>query len=102
MRQAPETVRDRMHRLQGLGNIIINRATHYSVVTVLNWDVYQSEDQGTPPTNRQPTATDKKVKKKSKTTSSKPTSKIEHGKAALDGGFPDVRNTAGGKIPWVQ
>lgn len=52
MRQSPETVRDRMHKLQGLGNISIKPATHYSIVTVLNWDVYQTEKSR----DRQPTA----------------------------------------------
>lgn len=36
-----ETVRDRMMRLKRLGMIAIQPAAHYSVVTVVNWALYQ-------------------------------------------------------------
>lgn len=46
----PSSVRNRMLRLQRMGNIEVKANTHYSVVTVNNWKVYQhtSHEDGQP------------------------------------------------------
>jgi hypothetical protein len=53
---APTTVRDNMKKLVALGNIVMQSATHYSLVTVCNYDTYQNGDSDDRQTNRQPTA----------------------------------------------
>lgn len=42
----PSSVRNRMQKLEKVGNLDIEVDTHYSVVTVCNWDNYQSCDDG--------------------------------------------------------
>lgn len=67
------TVHDRMKRLQELGCIDIKPDTHFSIVRVVNWGLYQADgDDARHPTdtqatgNRHPTDTNKNVSKGSK------------------------------------
>ena len=60
------TVQERMRRLEAMGTIKIESGTHYSIVTICQWDTYQNEDAETrQPTgnqaagNRQPSGTEK-------------------------------------------
>jgi len=76
----PSSVRDRMRKLADLSNLTIQPDTHWSIVTICNWDRYQNDESDprqatrhptdTQPTpNRHPTDTDKKeenVKKEKK------------------------------------
>lgn len=74
LRMKPSSVHDRMEKLRDMQNIVIQPNTHYSVITVCNWETYQSgrdevrhhtrQASDTQPTpNRHPTDTNKKVKK---------------------------------------
>lgn len=60
------TFRDRLSRLELMGNIDIKPGTHFSTVTICNWGDYQSVNGTKPTTKRQPTDTDKNVKNKNK------------------------------------
>jgi hypothetical protein len=67
------TLTDCMIWLKNNETIDINPTTKYSVVTIINWAFYQSEDLQTdnkPTTNRQQTDTNKKVKNKKNNISS--------------------------------
>jgi hypothetical protein len=59
LRTAGVTVADRLAKLEKLGNIVIQPVTHYSVVTICNWETYQRNynevPSGNPSGNRQPT-----------------------------------------------
>jgi len=85
----PSSVRDRMRKLADLSNLTIQPDTHWSIVTICNWDRYQNDESDprqatrhptdTQPTpNRHPTDTDKKEenvkkeKKEKKTSPAKP------------------------------
>jgi len=68
LRMKPSSVQDRMKKLQNLQNLDIQSNTHYSIVTICNYDYYQNlenyKGQATrqptvnqPSTNRQPTVT---------------------------------------------
>jgi hypothetical protein len=57
LKLAPETVRDRMKKLQQWGYIDIKPATHFSVVTICDWQSYRPRLDDNPPPNRQATAT---------------------------------------------
>lgn len=63
---AATTVRDRMRVLQKMRIIAARPATHFSVISIVNWGSYQNAEDSTrqaiPPPNRHPTATDKNVK----------------------------------------
>ncbi len=41
LHMAPGTVRNRMQKLQEMGNVDIQPDSHYSIVTIINWDRYQ-------------------------------------------------------------
>ena len=63
------TLYDRMKKLEKAQNIAMQPYTHYTIVSVLNWDTYQVCDKiantqvaNQPPTNRQPTNTNKNDK----------------------------------------
>jgi hypothetical protein len=43
LRQPPKSCEHRLHRLADLQFLTIQIATHYSVVTICNWSLYQSE-----------------------------------------------------------
>lgn len=71
LKMKPSTFRDRLKRLERMGMISILPATHYSKVSIVKWDAYQTDEEvGRQPTvnqpsaNRQPTATNKKVSSK--------------------------------------
>ena len=70
----PASVARRMKKLQTLGNVSIKPSTHYSIITICNYNDYQAEDSESDQaseqpssnqvaTNEQPTSTEKKVKK---------------------------------------
>jgi hypothetical protein len=50
----PSTVRNRMAKLKKLGNLNIKKDTHFSVVSVVNWNSYQSshKDEDSQPDNQ--------------------------------------------------
>ena len=41
LNMAPSTVRNRMAKLKKLGNLDIQEDTHFSIVSIVNWDSYQ-------------------------------------------------------------
>ena len=42
LRMKPSSVRNRMEKLKNMRNLDIQTDTHYSIVTICNWDSYQS------------------------------------------------------------
>jgi hypothetical protein len=57
------SVRDRMNKLEAMQNIARQPATHYTIVSIINWESYQSQEEidagqtaNHPPGNRQATA----------------------------------------------
>lgn len=73
LRMKPSSVHDRIQKLRDMQNIVIQPDTHYSIITITNWELYQIKEdhrqQATrqasnnqPTTNQQPTNTDKNVK----------------------------------------
>jgi hypothetical protein len=60
------TLYDRMLTLKKLKMVVTQPGTHYSVITIVNWDSYQNEEeadrQATRIPTRHPTGTDKNVK----------------------------------------
>ena len=73
----PSSVNDRMKKLQKLENLVMQPGTHFSVVTICNWALYQGDESKTQhPTQhasntqatgkQQATDTDKTVKKEKK------------------------------------
>jgi hypothetical protein len=70
LRMKEGTVYDRMLKLGQMQNLLIESNTHYSIVTVCNYDAYQfsntEEATGNPTTNQQPTNTDNKENKVNK------------------------------------
>ena len=40
----PSTLYKRMQKLENIGNINIQSNTHYSIVSICNWDIYQNKD----------------------------------------------------------
>jgi hypothetical protein len=79
------TVQDRMKRLESMQNIVMQSVTHYSLVSVVNWALYQggsvesvTQPVNHPSTNRQPSVTNKndkndKKKERARATFQKPT-----------------------------
>ena len=57
------TVYDRMLKLESMRNLATIPASHYSVVTILNYDTYQGGKHDVPTPNQHPTNTNKNVKK---------------------------------------
>ena len=55
LRMKPSSVRDRMKKLKNMQNIDIKPDTHYSVVTVCNYDSYQNKKTSIQQATRQPT-----------------------------------------------
>jgi hypothetical protein len=70
LKMSEGTVRGRMGKLANMQNLVIESATHYSIVTVLNYRPYQdftdTKAPGNSPTNRQPTATNNNVNNENK------------------------------------
>jgi DNA-binding transcriptional MocR family regulator len=63
------TVQDRMKKLERMQNIVMQSVTHYSLVSVVNWALYQGDSVepvtqpvNQPSTNRQPSVTNKNDK----------------------------------------
>jgi hypothetical protein len=67
------TTHDRLKKLERLGNLATQSTPHYTIVSICNWESYQEIENtindvfrqptaNQPPTNRQPTATDKNDK----------------------------------------
>jgi len=70
LKEKPTTIRRRIKKLEELGNISLKSDTHYTVISVCNWELYQSDDKkngqatDTQMTgNGHPNDTNKKVKK---------------------------------------
>lgn len=64
-------VRTRLQVLEKLQNVTIRTTKRFSVITVINWDIYQGQDEKRPserPTDDQQTTTNKKGKKEKNTT----------------------------------
>ena len=60
LRMKPSTVADRIKKLKNMKNIDIQPDNHYSIISIVNWDVYQADDAYArqpiqQATNRQPT-----------------------------------------------
>ena len=53
----PSTFRDRLRRLELRGMVRVLSDTHWSIVSVVNWEFYQVDHRNDPTTNRQPTDT---------------------------------------------
>lgn len=69
LKMKPSTVWKRIVKLKNMGNLNIESSTHYSVITVINWEFYQdTEKKGTSKVTgkEQPSNTDKKDKKEKK------------------------------------
>jgi hypothetical protein len=73
LKMKPTTIRDRMKKLTNMQNLTMQSATHYSLVSIVNWGEYQDTDEMSasqsatqPPPNRHPTATDKNDKNEKK------------------------------------
>jgi hypothetical protein len=45
LRMKPDSVRTRMEKLKNMQNITIDSTTHYSIITVVNWDTYQQQEK---------------------------------------------------------
>ena len=44
LKMNPSTLYKRMQKLENIGNINIQSNSHYSIVSICNWDIYQSKD----------------------------------------------------------
>jgi len=66
LKMKPTTVQDRIQKLVNMQNLVIKPVTHYSIVTICNYDYYQGDENEetspNPSTIRQPTVTNKNVK----------------------------------------
>ena len=61
LKMNPNTVYKRIQKLQQLLIISVKSNTHYSIITIMNWDTYQTpknKSNNHPTTNQQPTNTD--------------------------------------------
>lgn len=56
LRMKPETVRDRMTKLKNIGNIAMQSTSHYTVVTICNYERYQDTNNYKHQPSRQPSA----------------------------------------------
>ena len=54
LKMKPGTVYSRMQKLQNMQNISMQSSSHYSVVTVCNYDSYQNQKNGVQQANQQP------------------------------------------------
>ena len=74
LKMKESTIRDRVKKLTNMRNLDTKPATHYTLITIVNWHTYQpvekkadSKDDNQPTTNRQPTTTNKNDKNDKKT-----------------------------------
>jgi len=44
LKMKPSSIRNRMEKLKNIGNLDMQPDTHYSLITIANWDIYQSEN----------------------------------------------------------
>jgi hypothetical protein len=75
LKMVERTVHKRMLKLQSMRNLVIKSDTHYSIVTIVNYDIYQStpEEEVTPKVTGKGQASDtNKNDKNEKNTSSSP------------------------------
>lgn len=54
LRAKPSTIQDRVKKLEKAGNIVTQSVTHYTIITIVNWDIYQSYESQTRQPTRQP------------------------------------------------
>jgi len=73
LKMKPSTIQDRMRKLQNMQNLVIQPVTHYSIITILNWDIYNTQENKSdtdpvthPTTIRQPSDTKKNNKNNKK------------------------------------
>lgn len=59
LKMAPSTVQDRIRKLEKLQNLVTQPVTHYSIISIINWDAYQgasgnsdTQSDNQPTTNR--------------------------------------------------
>jgi len=78
LRMKPSTIWDRMKKLERMQNIVIQPNSHYSVISIVNWDRYQTAEMNSdsqadrqPTGNQQPSDTDKNDKNEKKKTPGK-------------------------------
>jgi len=45
LRMKPSTVRNRMEKLKSIRNLDMQKNSHYTIVTITNWDVYQIDEK---------------------------------------------------------
>ncbi len=45
LRMKPSTVRNRIQKLKNIENLDIQKDTHFSIITVKNWDTYQGNEK---------------------------------------------------------
>jgi uncharacterized phage protein (TIGR02220 family) len=57
LKMNPNTVKSRMQKLKSMGNITTQNKTHYSIISIVNWESYQTGNlkQKTKFTNQTPT-----------------------------------------------
>lgn len=44
--ESPSTIRNRVKKLEDMGMIKVRADSQYSIITICNWDLYQSEEEG--------------------------------------------------------
>jgi uncharacterized phage protein (TIGR02220 family) len=54
LRAKPSTIRDRLKKLERIGNITTQPATHFTIVSIVNWDTYQVLESETRQATQQP------------------------------------------------
>lgn len=66
LRMKGSTVQDRIKKLANMQNLVTQNKTHYSIISICNYDIYQGHENeemiGNPSTIRQPTVTNKNDK----------------------------------------
>ena len=79
LRQKPSSVRNRMEKLSKMGNLALKPDTHWTLVTVCNWDRYQAKEAEGGQASGQATDTQRTGKGQPKDTNKKG-KKVEVGK----------------------
>ena len=107
LKMKPTSVHDRVKKLANLQILVIQPGTHYSLVIIVNWGLYQDREiksdtkpDNQPTTNRQPTDTNKNVKNVKKETPDFFSLKSRYQNPDLiDQAFKDIASTRkGGKV----
>lgn len=86
MRMKPSSVRNQMLKLQNMQNLDIQSGQHYSVVTIINWESYQTETNNVDSTKGQPCNNQRTTKGQPKDTNKndKNEKNIKHSPANAD------------------